>query len=125
MNLVDTSGWIEFFYGGPNSEKFSSPIVSITDLIIPTICLYEVCKKITVDKDQKHALDAVAYMKQALIIDLNEDIVLKAALLSISKKIPMADSMILATAQMFKAVIWTQDKHFADFANVKYFETKK
>lgn len=120
MNLVDTSGWIEYFFGGPNAGFFSPPIEATGDLIVPMICLYEVFKKINAAGTQAEALQAVAQMKQGRVVPLAEDVALGAALISLKHKLPMADSMILATARAFDAVLWTQDDHFNGLAGARF-----
>ena len=120
MNLVDSSGWIEYFFGGPNAAYFSAPIEAIDDLIVPVVCLYEVFKKINNVGNEAHALQAIAQMKQGRIIDLTEDIALSAALISLKQKLPMADSLIYATALAQSAVLWTQDDHFENLPSVNF-----
>jgi len=122
MNLVDTSGWIEYFFAGPNAAFFSDPIEATTELIVPTICLYEVFKKVNLVADKTKALQAVAQMKQGRVVALPEDVALKAALISVDRKLPMADSLIYATAQTMSAVVWTQDEHFQKLPGVNYIE---
>lgn len=124
MNLVDTSGWIEYFFGGRNAAYFTPPIENIEHLVVPVICLYEVFKKINVTGNEAQALQAVAQMRQGRIVDLSEDIVLSAALISIKHKLPMADSMIFATALAHRAILWTQDDHFKGLQNVNYKEAR-
>ncbi len=120
MNLVDTSGWIEYFFGGPNAAYFTPPIEDIDHLLIPVVCLYEVFKKVNLTGNEAQALQAVAHMKQGRIVDITEDIALSAALISIKQKLPMADSMIFATALAHDAILWTQDDHFKGLQNVNY-----
>lgn len=122
MNLVDTSGWIEYFFAGPNADFFSDPIEATKELIVPTICLYEVFKKVNLVAGKVKALQAVAQMKQGQVVALPEDIALKASLISIDRKLPMADSLIYATAQAMGAVVWTQDEHFCALPGVHYRE---
>ncbi len=122
MNLVDTSGWIEFFFGGQNASQFVDPIEDVPQLIVPVVCLYEVFKKINHVADEASALQAVAQMKQGRVVALNEDIALRAALVSLRHKLPMADSFIYATGQLNEAVIWTQDGDFEGLPGVKYIE---
>ncbi len=124
MNLVDTSGWIEYFFDGPHAAYFAPPIEAIEELVVPVICLYEVFKKINIVGNEAQALQAIAQMKQGRIIDLTEDIALSAALISLKQKLPMADSMICATALAHEAVLWTQDNHFARLSGVKYKEAR-
>ena len=120
MNLVDTSGWIEYFFDGVNASFFASSIEDTSEAIVPVICLYEVFKKVTIVSDQAHALQTIVQMKQGRIVELTEDIALSAALISLKHKLPMADAMIYATAQSHGAVLWTQDDHFRNLPGVQY-----
>ena len=120
MNLVDTSGWIEYFFGEPNAGFFAGPIEATEDLIVPVVCLYEVFKKVNVVADEARALQAVAQMKQGRIVDVTEDVALSAALISLKHKLPMADSLIYATARAQAATLWTQDDHFRRLPGVSY-----
>ena len=124
MNLVDTSGWVEFFFGGPNAAYFGEPIEKVEALLIPTVCLYEVFKKVNQVADEARALQAIAQMKQGRVVALDETVALKAALISLKHKLPMADSFIYATAQAFGATLWTQDDHFKGLPQVKYKEAR-
>lgn len=120
MNLVDTSGWLEYFFGGPNASYFSAPIEEPENLIVSAICLYEVFKKVNQVADEAHALRAVAQMKQGRVIPVTEEIAFKAALISIKHALPMADSLIYATGQIERAVVWTQDKDFRGLPEVNF-----
>lgn len=124
MNLVDTSGWLEYFFGGSNAAYFTVPIESVGDLVVPVICLYEVFKKVNMVADEARALQAVAQMKEGRIIDITEDVALSAALISLNQKLPMADSLIYATARAQGALLWTQDNHFSSLPGVKYTDAK-
>ena len=124
MNLVDTSGWVEYFFGGSNSGYFAPPIEKTGELIVPVICLYEVFKKVNLVADEARALKAVAQMKQGSVVDVTEDVALSAALISINNCLPMADSLIYATARAHDAILWTQDEHFNRLANVRYRKTR-
>lgn len=124
MNLVDTSGWIEYFFEGNNASYFAEPIEDTINLTVPVVCLYEVFKKVNQVADEARALQAVAQMKQGQVIELSEEIALKAALISLKHKLPMADSFIYATGQLEKAMIWTQDADFRGLPGVKYLEAR-
>jgi predicted nucleic acid-binding protein len=124
MNLVDTSGWVEYFFGEINSSYFSEPIENTSELIVSVVCLYEVFKKVNQVADQAQALQAIAQMKQGKVIELNEEIALKAAMISLRYKLPMADSFIYATGQIENAMIWTQDADFKELPGVKYKEAR-
>ncbi len=121
MNIVDSSGWLEYFSGGENANKFEEPFSNIESLIVPSITIYEVFKVILREKNENSALQGIALMKQGQVIDLNAEIAMSAAVLSLKNKIPMADSIILATANRYEATIWTQDNDFENMPGVKYF----
>ena len=120
MNVVDSSGWLEYYAGGANRTFFAPVIQQVDALIVPTISLYEVFKRIVLLRTEEDALLAIAWMSTGRVIELTEKIALAAALLSIEHKLPMADSIILATARAFDATLWTQDEHFQGLAGVKY-----
>jgi len=122
MNLVDTSGWLEYFAETDNAVNYEKVISQVDKLIVPTIILYEVFKKIANDFDEDKALIAIAHMKLATVVELKEEIAIYAAKVSIEKKLPMADSIIYATAEIYGAVVYTQDEHFSKLPNVKYFK---
>ena len=125
MNLVDSSGWLEFFADGPNASVFAAPLKKVDELIVPTISIYEVFKSVLRQRDESAGLQAVALMKQGEVIDLTFDISLKAAKLGLDHKIPMADSIILATGRLYQATLWTQDVDFKGLKDVKFIHTKK
>ena len=120
MNIVDSSGWLEYFANGKNAEIFAPIIVDIDKLIVPTIILYEVFKKVLQQRDETQALKAIAIMQQGSLIELTNSIAINAAKLSIEYKLPMADSIILTTARECDAVLWTQDDDFREIEGVKY-----
>ncbi|MBI4762714.1 MAG: type II toxin-antitoxin system VapC family toxin [Chloroflexota bacterium] len=124
MNVVDSSGWLEYFADGGNADFFAPAIEDTKSLLVPVICLYEVFKKILQQSGINEAQVHVSDMKQGKIIELDESLALSAAKLSADLKLPMADSLILATARANDAVLWTQDEHFKDLDGVKYIEKK-
>jgi len=120
MNVIDSSGWLEYFVGGKNANFFAPVIEDTANVIVPTISIFEVFKRTLVDKNRDDALEAVAMMYGGRIVDLDREIALIAAELSFELKLPMADSIILATARANDAILWTQDEHFKGLAGVKY-----
>jgi predicted nucleic acid-binding protein len=122
MNLVDSSGWLEYFSDGPSAVSFEKALLNVENLIVPTICLYEVFKVVLRERGEDEALQAIALMRQGKVVDLTHEIAMLAAKISLEYKMPMADSMILATAQMHKATIWTMDEDFKDLSGIKYFK---
>ncbi len=124
MNIVDSSGWLEYFADGENADFFSSAIENVTELIVPSISIYEVFKRILQQREEGAALQAVAVMAQGSVIDLDLRIALEAARLSHSENLPMADSIILATARLSHATLWTQDHDFEKIEGVQYIGKK-
>ena len=125
MILVDSSGWLAFFTDGPNSDFFTKAILGTEEIVVPTIVFYEIFKKTLADKGEEFALQTLGQLHKYKIVDLDEDLSLSAARISNEHKIPMADSIIYATAKKFGATIWTQDEDFKDLTNVKYVQRKK
>lgn len=121
MNVVDSSGWLEYFADAPNAEKFAPGIHSTRALLVPTLSIYEVFKRVLQQRSETEALRAVALMLQGRVVDLNTTIALIAAKLSAELKLPMADSIMLATAIEYHATFWTQDADFEGMEGVKYF----
>ena len=122
MNLVDSSGWLEYFANDKNADFFSNPIENTEELIVSTINLYEVFKKVLQQKNENAALQAIALMQQGKIVDVDSSISLHSARQSVDLKLPMADSIILTTARAFDATLWTQDSDFLNIPGVKYIQ---
>jgi len=120
MNVVDSSGWVEYFSKGPNARIFIPAIQDTQNLLVPTICLYEVFKKVLLQFDEETALQALSVMTLGQVVELDRDLAIDAALVSSEMKLAMADSIILATARVYDAILWTQDRHFKDIPGVKY-----
>ena len=123
MNLVDSSGWLEYFADGRNARFFAPALEDTENLIVSTINIYEVFKRVLQQRGEDSALQAVALMHQAGVMDVTSPIAMDAVKLSTELKLPMADSLILATARSFDAILWTQDTHFNGLPDVKF--TKK
>jgi len=124
MNVVDSSGWVEYFTKGPNAKLFIPPVQDVDNLLVPSICIYEVFKRLTLDMGEENALQAVGIMSYGRMIELDRKIAIDAAQISLDLKLAMADSIILATARDHEAILWTQDAHFKDVEGVKYIEKK-
>lgn len=120
-HVVDSSAWLEYFAAGPNAPHFREPVTQLGDLIVPTITLYEVFKVVHRQRGEDAAIQAVALMRQGREIPLDGGLALRAAQLSLEIKLPMANSIILATARAHRAELWTQDDDFDGLAGVHYF----
>lgn len=124
MNVVDSSGWLEYFTVGKNAKFFKAVIEDEEHLIVPVICLYEVFKLTLLHRGEEDALQIAGIMSLGKNVDITREIALSAAQLSILHKIPMADSLILSTARMYEATLWTQDEHFNGIQGVNYISCK-
>jgi len=122
MNLVDSSGWLEYFTDGKNAKFFAPVIENFSELIVSVINLYEVYKKVLSEKDDESAIQVIALMQQPKVVEITSSISVLAAKLSIKLKIPMADSLIYATAKAYDAIVWTQDSDFENLEDIKYFK---
>jgi predicted nucleic acid-binding protein len=120
MNVVDSSAWLEYLANGPNASFFAKAIEDTQQLIVPTLSLFEVFKRVLEQRGEGDALQAVAVMRQGMVVDLDTPIALQAAKLSAEHRLPMADSIILATARSYDATLWTQDADFKDLLGVQY-----
>lgn len=120
MNLVDSSGWIEYLIDDKNAKHFAPIIEDVKNLIVSTINIYEVYKKITHKVDERYALSAIALMHQAKIFNVTSEISIEAVRFTIKHNMPMADSIIYTTGIINNATIWTQDYDFINLPNVKF-----
>ena len=121
MNIIDSSGWLEYFSDGPNAIHYLPPLNDTSSLIVPVITIYEVFKVVLRESGENEALQAVAAMQKGTIIDLNANLAMNASKLSLQHNLPMADSVILATARAYDCIIWTQDSDFQHIEGVNYF----
>lgn len=120
-NVVDSSGWLEYFADGPHAGAFSEPLRDASLLIVPTITVYEVFKIVLRQRGEDAAFQAAALMQQGNVVGLSPSLAMLAAKTSLALSLPMADSIILETARQYHAVLWTQDEHFSGIESVRYF----
>ena len=120
MNLVDSSGWLEYFAEGRNAGFFAPAIENTKLLLVSVVNCYEVFKRIAQQRDENTAMQAIAAMQEGALVDLSPDLAVAAAKIALELKLPMADSIIFATAKMRRATLWTQDDDFAKLPDVKY-----
>lgn len=121
MNVVDSSAWLAYFADEPNAKHFANAIEAPDLLIVPTITMLEVFKKVAQQRGESIALQYVAVMQQGRIVELSASLALLAASLGLRHKLPLADSIIYATAQQSNALLWTQDTDFEGLEGVRYF----
>ena len=125
MNLVDSSAWLEYFADGPNADFFAPAIERTRDLLVPTIVIFEVYKRVLQQRQEHTALEAVSVLQHGQLIELTASLAIAAARISQHEKLPMADSIILATARTRNATSWTQDSDFEEMDRVKYRAVKR
>lgn len=125
MNVVDSSGWLEYLVNGPNAHHFAVPVEQVDDLIVPTISVYEVFKRMSRERGSTAAYEAAGLMYQGRVVNLDGILALNAAYASGRRVLPMADSIILATATFYGATLWTQDSDFSAIEGVKYIPKNK
>lgn len=117
LHIVDSSGWIEYFSGTAFAGHFEAPLSDPEHLIVPVITIYEVFKKILRERGESAALQAVGQMQAGTVVDIGTSLAMEAA----RHPLPLADSLIYATALRWSAILWTQDEHFKDLPHVRYF----
>jgi len=121
MNIVDSSGWLAYFADEPNAKHFLIPLKDTASLIVPAVTICEVFKVVLRESTENEALQAAAAMQKGTVVDLTATLAIAASKLSLQHRLPMADSIILATSQAFNAIIWTQNLDFKNIDGVEYF----
>ncbi|MCP3670869.1 MAG: type II toxin-antitoxin system VapC family toxin [Gammaproteobacteria bacterium] len=125
MNVVDSSAWLSYFSGDSNARLFAKPIETLGKLLVPSITITEVFKSVLRQRNEESALEVVAHMEQGTVIALDGELAVNAAVFGVELKLPLADSIIYATAQKYDAVVWTQDADFKGLENVKFYSKAK
>ena len=125
MNLVDSSAWLEYFAAGPQAAQFTAVIEDVSRLVVPTIVLLEVTRRVMQRRSEDEALQVAAVLHQGRLVDLDSGIALDAAQLGVAHKLPLADSIVYATARQCGATLWTLDADFSGLAGVRYFPKRK
>ena len=120
MNVVDSSGRLEFFGHGANADFFAGPLATLHTLIVPAVSIINAFKRVLHQRVEAAALQAAALMQQGQVVPLDPALAMAAAKLSSELKLPMADSAMLATARQFKAMPWSQDAEFEGLAGMRY-----
>ena len=125
LNVVDSSAWLAYLADEPGADRFSAAIEDTDDLVVPVVCILEVFKVIARQRGVDDALQATALMQQARVIDLDANLALVAAKAALDHNLPLADSMVYATAMTVDGIVWTQDDDFEDLPDVRFFAKKK
>jgi toxin FitB len=125
VNVVDSSAWLEYFADGLNAGFFAPAIEATDELVVPSICLLEVFKRVCQQRGEGPALQAVAVMAQGRVVNLDSALALSAAKIGVDAKLALADGVVLATARQADATLWTQDADFDGLPNVRFRATKR
>jgi toxin FitB len=120
VNVVDSSAWLEYFADGPNAEVFAEPIESSEDLVVPAITVFEVFERVAQQRGERAALGYVGVLLRSPVVDVTAELSVEAARLGLRLGLPMADSLILATARAHGATLWTQDADFDGVDGVRF-----
>jgi predicted nucleic acid-binding protein len=116
-NVVDSSAWLEYLADTDQARHYEEALVDTRSLLVPVITLYEVFKKVLRERGEGEALQVAGLMQSGTLIDLDQSLAMEAA----RYPLPLADSIIYATAMRHGALLWTQDEHFRDLPNIRYF----
>jgi predicted nucleic acid-binding protein len=120
LHVVDSSGWLEYLADGSNSDFFAPLIEAPEQLIVPALSILEVFKWVLRERGESQALQAAALMQQGQVADLDVALSIRAAKVGVEHRLPLADSVIFATAQAHGATLWTQDADFEGLPGVQY-----
>ena len=124
-HCLDSSAWIEIFHAGTNAEEFLKVLTDGDTIIVSTVSLYEVWKYTALHADDQRATRITDAMRQHPVVPIDAKVAIQAAEISLRRKIPMADSLIYATARDHQATLWTQDTDFEGLPHVRYFPKTK
>jgi len=115
--VLDSSWWMEFFADSDRADLFAPAIEAVEQLVVPVITVYELVKKLSRAVGDEVASAALSLMQPGRVVEIDLSLALEAATLGL----PLADSLIYATARRHAALLWTQDAHFEGLAGVQYF----
>jgi len=116
LNIVDSSGWLEYFADSDRAGFFAPAIEDTDNLVVPVISIYEVFKKVFRERGEDAAIQVASMMQNGTVVDLDSTLAMDASRL----QLPLADSVIYATAIQCKAILWTQDEHFKDLPSIRF-----
>jgi toxin FitB len=124
-NVVDSSAWLAYFADEPSAADFAKAIEDVRQLVVPAVCLLEVFKIVARQRGEGDALQVIAIMQQGAVVDLDGALALSAARVGLDLKLPLADSIVYATARGVDGVVWTQDEDFNGLPDVQYIPKRR
>ncbi len=120
MNIVDSTGWLEYFADGRNADFFAAAVEDVERLLVPSICVLEVCGRVLEQAGENEALQAIALMRQGRLVDLDTSLAVNAARLGEELGLSLLDSVVLATARLHGATVWTQGADLGRLDGVRF-----
>jgi predicted nucleic acid-binding protein len=121
LNLLDSSGWLEYLLDSSLADTFEPVLKNPGELIVPSIAIYEVVKKLLVERDEDYALTVAVQMQQGNVVNLDAALAAYAAKVGKEYQLPLADSIIYAITLLYGCTLWTTDRHFEGLSGVRYF----
>ncbi|HOX17474.1 MAG TPA: type II toxin-antitoxin system VapC family toxin [Spirochaetales bacterium] len=118
--LFDSSCWLEYFARSPLCAPYRERMERSDSIIMPTVILHEVFRKLLREAGEDASLRAIAYMQAATPVELDAELALLSARLGLELGLPLADSVIYASARRHRAFVITHDAHFKDLSGVEY-----
>ena len=115
--MLDSSCWLEFFADSPRADLFAAAIENVDQLVVPVLTIYEVVKKLAREAGDEVASAALSLMQRGQVVPIDLSLALDAAV----NGLPIADSLVYATARRNGAELWSQDADFEGLAGVRYF----
>jgi predicted nucleic acid-binding protein len=122
--VVDSCGWVERFAGSPHGELYAAAMQDPAEILVPAVCLTEVFRLLAREAGEPAALVGVGVMRQARVVAFDADFAIGAARVGRALGLPLADSIIYATAQAHGAEMWTHDEHFRGLPGVRFLEVR-
>jgi predicted nucleic acid-binding protein len=118
MRVVDTSAWIEWLIKSPTGVVVAAELPTNADWLTPTVVQLELAKWVRRERGDDKADQAIAFSVTCVVVPLDTSIAVAAAKISVEHKLPLADSIVYATARAHDADLLTCDAHFKDLPNV-------
>lgn len=119
-NVVDSSAWLEFLADGPNAEAFAPAIEGAGALVVPTLVITEVARRLDAQGRRRLIPQVIGHMRQGRVVALDEHLALEAAIVGRQHRLALADSIVYATALQVRGIVWTQDADFRKLPGVEY-----
>lgn len=121
MIVVDSCGWLEAVNGAELAASYAPALADPGQVVVPTVCLLEVARVMRRERGEDAAAECLVLMSQGTVAPLDIAVVAAASALGVEHRLPLADSVVYATARLRGAEVWTHDAHFRELPGVRYF----